>query len=85
MPPQFLSGRALALRFGVFSFLINAKPSEPFLTLYLKETKLLSDEQLATQVYPFSTVGAFVFLLPLATLAEVVGCRAVILLGLLCL
>ena len=74
----------LAVRLCVFAFLINAKPSEPFLTLYLNQTKMLSEDQLSTQVFPYSTLGGFLFLLPMALLAEIVGCRAVVLLGLVC-
>ena len=43
----------LAVRLCVFAFLINAKPSEPFLTLYLNQTKMLSEDQLSTQVFPY--------------------------------
>ena len=73
----------LALRLCLLGLLVNMKPSEPYLSLYLNDTKGLSSETLATQVYPWSTLGAFIFLLPMALLSEVVGCRPVILLGLL--
>jgi hypothetical protein len=82
--PKPLGCTLLALRLASLGFLIQCKPSEPFLTLYLNETKHLSESQLANEVYPWSTIGAFAFLLPLALLSEVIGCRTVILLGLVC-
>ena len=78
------SSTMLAVRLCALGFLCNAKPSEPFLTLYLNETKHLSDQQLSTEVYPYSTLGAFLFLLPMSLLAEVIGCRPVILIGMVC-
>ena len=73
-----------ALRLALLGFLCNLKPSEPYLSLYLTDGKRLSTDALASEVYPWSTFGGFVFLLPFALLSEVVGCRPVILLGLLC-
>ena len=65
-------------------FLINCKPSEPFLALYLTRDKGLSEATLDVDVWPYATHGAFAFLLPLGAAAEVLGYRSVILLGLLC-
>ena len=67
----------------IFNFLINFKPSEPFLTQYLKNVKRLTDHELATQVWPWSTFGAFALLLPFGLLAEIFGCRPIIFLGVL--
>lgn len=74
----------LALRVAALGFIINCKPSEPYLALYLNETKHFSNSELATEVYPWSLAGTFVFLLPFGIAAEIVGCRAVILFGLVC-
>ena len=74
----------LALRVSLFGFIVNCKPSEPFLSLYLNQTKRLSEEQLATQVFPWSYVGTFALLVPFGLAAEVIGCRPVIFTGLLC-
>ena len=76
--------RCLALRLCAINFLVNCKPSEPFLAQYLINVKNLTDTQLATQVWPWSTFGTFALLLPFGLLAEVLGCRAVVLVGLLC-
>jgi MFS family permease len=76
--------RWLALRICALGIFVNCQPSEPYLTSYLLETKNLTEAQLESEVYPWSTTGGFLFLLPLALLAEVAGSRTVILLGLLC-
>lgn len=76
--------RQLTLRLSLLGLLVNCKPSEPFLSVYLNETKHLSEVELATRVYPYSTLGTFAFQLPFALLAECIGCRPVILLGLMC-
>ena len=74
----------LALRLCALGLLINCQPSEPYLTAYLYETKNLTEMEVDTEVYPWSTTGSFLLLLPLALLAEVVGSRPVILFGILC-
>ena len=74
----------LAVRLCTLGFLVNFQPSEPYLTQYLLHTKNLTDAQLSTEVWPWSTTGTFVLLLPFALLAELVGARPVILLGLVC-
>ena len=74
----------LALRVSLLGFIINCKPSEPYLALYLNETKRFSDETLATQIYPWSLIGTFALLLPFGLAAESIGCRPVILIGLVC-
>ena len=66
------------------SFLINCQPSEPFLSQYLVEDKNLTTAQLDSRVWPVDTYGAFLFMLPAGVLAESIGYRRVILLGLLC-
>lgn len=65
-------------------FLVNCQPSEPFLTRYLSEAKGLSEEQLDNQVWPYNTYASFLFFIPAGLLAESIGYRSVILLGLLC-
>lgn len=79
-----VSLNTLTLRICLLGFLVNCKPSEPFLSLYLNETKSFSEDVLASSIYPWSLFGTFVFLLPFGLAAEVVGCRPVILVGLLC-
>eukprot|EP00966_Prymnesium_polylepis_P215277 4985569-Prymnesium_polylepis.1 len=78
------SRRLVAARLCALGFLVNFQPSEPYLTQYLLHTKNLTDAQLASDVWPWSTTGTFALLLPAALLAEVAGARPVILLGLLC-
>ena len=74
----------LAARLCTLGFLVNCQPSEPFLTSYLLHTKNLTDTQLSSEVWPWSTTGTFILLLPAALLAEVIGARPVILAGLVC-
>ena len=74
----------LGVRVGLLGFLVNCKPSEPFLTDYLVRNKNLTEAELAVDVYPWSTFGAFVLMLPSGLLAEMIGSRAVIFVGLIC-
>ena len=79
---------SLLLRLCAVPLLISCKPSEAFLSVYLTQPvaeggKGLSSAQLNEQVWPYDTYGAFAFMLPAGYLAEVLGYRAVILLGLL--
>jgi len=74
----------LWLRLALLGFLLNMKPSEPFLTDYLLNVKNFTDTELAVDVWPWSTFGAFIFLLPFGVLAELIGSRAVIFIGILC-
>ena len=80
---------SLLLRLSLVPLLVNCKPSEAFLTVYLKQPvadggKGLTDAQLNEQVWPYDTYGAFALLLPAGYMAEVAGYRTVILLGLVC-
>eukprot|EP00051_Salpingoeca_urceolata_P016038 m.211217 g.211217 ORF g.211217 m.211217 type:complete len:506 (-) comp18573_c0_seq5:65-1582(-) len=65
-------------------FFINCQPSEAFLTKYLEEDKQLSDDDLDNHVWPADTYGSFAFMLPAGLLADMVGYRAVIAVGLIC-
>lgn len=76
--------RHLALRLSLLAALVNCQPSEPFLTEYLLNVKGFTQEELATNVWPWATFGSFLFLLPFGLLAELVSARHVIMLGLLC-
>jgi hypothetical protein len=69
---------------ALLGFVVNMKPSEPYLALYLNATKGFDDETQATKIFPWSYAGTFGLLLPFGLAAEVVGCRPVILVGLLC-
>jgi thiamine transporter 2/3 len=62
-------------------FMMNCLPSEPFLTQYLKHDKNLTDAQLDNDVWPSDTYATFVFLLPVGLLAEIIGYRKVIAIG----
>eukprot|EP00808_Paulinella_micropora_P007839 g11506.t1 len=64
-------------------FLVNCQPSEPYLTSYLLEVKGLTEVQLDNQVWPWDTYSAFLFLLPAGLLAESLGYKTVVLIGLL--
>ena len=74
----------LALRLLLLGFLVNCKPSEPFLTQYLLTNKHISSDDLEAHVYPWSTIGSFLLLLPAGLAAEHFGSRRVIFCGLLC-
>jgi hypothetical protein len=65
-------------------FCLNCKPSEPYLSKYIMEDKGVSEDDLNHSVYPFSTYGSLIFLLPVGMLAEHVGYRTVIIGGLIC-
>eukprot|EP00959_Pyramimonas_sp_CCMP1952_P040297 842755-Pyramimonas_sp.AAC.1 len=69
---------------GIIAFLVNCKPSEPYLTRYLEEVKGFSDEELGTYVWPYYTYGSVLALIPLGLAAEVWGYQKTILFGLLC-
>lgn len=51
-------------------FLICFKPSEPFLTPFLLETKQLSEYSVYSLIYPIWTYSYFGFILPIAFIAE---------------
>lgn len=77
---------SLLLRLCAVPLLTSCKPSEAFLSVYLTQPvadggKGLTSAQLNEQVWPYDTYGAFVLMLPAGYLAEVLGYRAVILLG----
>lgn len=65
-------------------FFSNFQPSEPYLTAYLKETKGLTHHELNTYVWPVDTYASFALLIPVGLLAEMIGYRKVIFLGLVC-
>ena len=69
---------------ALLGFLVNCKPSEPFLTQYLLTNKHISSDDLEAHVYPWSTIGSFLLLLPAGLAAEHFGSRRVIFCGLLC-
>ena len=64
--------------------LAQAKPSEPFLTLYLLRAKSIAASDLERFVWPCATWGAFALALPVGLLADAAGSRVVILCGMLC-
>ena len=72
------------MRLCALGFFVNCQPSEPFLTEYMLDTKNLTDSQLSSDVWPWSTTGTFIFLLPAGLAAELVGARRVIVIGLVC-
>ena len=67
-------------------FLLNCKPSEPYLARYLIEVKGLTEDQLDHQVWPWSSYGGILFLIPIGLFTEttLISARNVILGGLLC-
>jgi len=79
---SILTSRVLAL--CLIGFLINCKPSEPFLTRYLEEVKGLSSAQLASSVWPCYTYGSTAALLPVGLAAERWGYQRTIAVGLAC-
>lgn len=66
------------------AFCLNCKPSEPYLSKFIMESKGVTEDELNHSVYPFSTYGSLIFLLPVGMLAEHVGYRRVIMAGLVC-
>ena len=70
------------LKICLIGFFVNFQPSEPFLTRYLQEYKDISDRELDDYVWPFDTYGSFLFLVPVGLLAETIGYRKTIFVGL---
>ena len=71
------------VRVCLVGFFINCQPSEPFLTKYLETDKNLTEAQLDNEVWPYDSYGSFLFLPLVGLLADGVGYRSTILLGLL--
>ena len=87
--PSFLSSSskvALLRILWLMCFLLNCKPSEPYLARYLIEVKGLTEDQLDHQVWPWSSYGGILFLIPIGLFTEttLISARNVILGGLLC-
>lgn len=64
-----------------YTALITFKPSEPFLYALLHCSKGLSSDEVTYSVYPFWTYAYLALLPSLSAVAEVVGCRTVVVLG----
>lgn len=71
------------VRLAVIGLLVNTQPSEPFLTPYIEATRNVTHAQLVSTVYPFWTWSALLFILPCGLLAELLGYRRIIFVGLL--
>ena len=68
-----MHARLLIFIVALVGFLINFQPSEPFLTVYLKDYKNLTSSVLDTQVWPADTYSALAFTIPIGFVAEIVG------------
>ena len=68
----------------LFVFLLEFKPSEPHLTLFLQEKKGLTEDQVNNEVYPVSTYTYLCTLLLSCLLCEFLGYRCLIIWGALC-
>ncbi|EER09538.1 conserved hypothetical protein [Perkinsus marinus ATCC 50983] len=64
-----------------FTFFLAFKPSEPHLTTYLRETKGFTDDQINSQIYPWSTYACIPFLLIGGLLSEFIGYKFMLILG----
>eukprot|EP00041_Stephanoeca_diplocostata_P009243 m.140792 g.140792 ORF g.140792 m.140792 type:complete len:357 (-) comp17665_c0_seq13:4871-5941(-) len=64
-------------------FWIHCQPSEAYLTRYLLRDKHISEDDLDKYVWPVDTYVALATLLPLGFLAEIIGYRLVVFIGLL--
>jgi len=71
-----------ALQVGMMGFLVNCQPSEPFLSKFLIEEKLISENDLVQFVWPTFTAGLVLLLVPMGFAAEKLGYWTVILAGL---
>jgi hypothetical protein len=74
---------SMLLRLCAVGFFMNIKPSEPYLTKYLRDYKHLSETELNEKVWPWNTYASFALLVPMAYLTEAFGYRTTILVGLL--
>ena len=68
----------------LFVFLLEFKPSEPHLTIFLQEKKGLPEDQVNNEVYPVSTYTYLCTLLVSCLLCEFLGYRCMIIAGALC-
>ena len=66
-----------------YTALITFKPSEPFLYALLHCSKGLSSDEVTYSVYPFWTYAYLALLPSLSAVTEIVGCRTVVVLGVL--
>ncbi|KAF4758949.1 hypothetical protein FOZ63_031904 [Perkinsus olseni] len=64
-----------------FTFFLAFIPSEPHLTTYLREIKGFTDDQINSQIYPWSTYACIPFLLVGGCLSEFVGYKLALILG----
>ena len=74
---------APVVRLAVIGFLVNTQPSEPFLTPFVETQRNVTHAQLVSVVYPFWTWSALILVLPCGLLAERLGYRTLIFVGLL--
>eukprot|EP00050_Salpingoeca_kvevrii_P011102 m.12729 g.12729 ORF g.12729 m.12729 type:complete len:915 (-) comp3257_c0_seq2:161-2905(-) len=71
-----------SLLMALVGFFFSLQPSEPYLTKYLEQDKHISDHDLDKYVWPSDTYASFALLLPIGIIAELVGYRATIGVGL---
>ena len=64
-----------------FVFLLSFKPSEPFLVAYLSCDKGLPKQTVISDIFPFWTYAYLALLPSLSAIAELVGYRAVVIVG----
>ena len=62
-------------------FLLSFKPSEPFLVAYLSCDKGLPKQTVISDIFPFWTYAYLALLPSLSAIAELVGYRAVVIVG----
>lgn len=71
------------VRIATLGFFLNCKPSEAYLTPYLRDVKGFSELTLDASVWPYATYGQLAFLIPVGLAAECFGYRTTIFLTLL--
>jgi len=71
------------MKLAMLGFFINCKPSEAYLTPYLRDVKGFSEHTLNASVWPFSTYGQLALTIPVGLAAEYFGYRTTIFVSLL--
>ena len=79
----FNSPIRIVLLLSIAGFFLEFKPSEPYLTKYLKYVKGFNNDQLDLDIYPIYTYAYFAFILPSGFLSEFIGYKSVVLVGIL--
>eukprot|EP00298_Acanthocystis_sp_HF-20_P015252 c21072_g1_i1.p1 GENE.c21072_g1_i1~~c21072_g1_i1.p1 ORF type:complete len:486 (+),score=151.79 c21072_g1_i1:47-1459(+) len=72
------------IRLCAIGFFINFSPADNYLTKFLRENKGLTEQELNDDIWPWSTYSTLCLFIPMAVIAETLGYRMTIFIGLIC-